>query len=138
MVEYKVDARDNTPKLMEINGRFWGSLQLAVDSGIDFPYWMYQVSQGETPVCPDSYPVGIRTRWFLGDVDHLLTVWLHRRKSLSLPEGYPGRFGVLIDFIKETWGSSRNEMWHSDDPGPARREAADYLAAMLNKFRGQR
>ena len=37
MVEFKLDARDGVAKLMEINGRFWGSLQLAVDAGVDFP-----------------------------------------------------------------------------------------------------
>jgi hypothetical protein len=35
MVEFKRDTRDGVPKLLEINGRFWGSLQLAVDSGVD-------------------------------------------------------------------------------------------------------
>ena len=33
MVEFKRDLRDGVPKLMEINGRFWGSLQLAIDAG---------------------------------------------------------------------------------------------------------
>ncbi len=37
MVEFKQDAATGTPYLMEINGRFWGSLQLAIDSGVDFP-----------------------------------------------------------------------------------------------------
>ena len=37
MVEFKADNRDGRPKLMEINGRFWGSLQLAIDAGVDFP-----------------------------------------------------------------------------------------------------
>ena len=37
MVEYKVDEKSGTPYLMEVNGRFWGSLQLAVDAGVDFP-----------------------------------------------------------------------------------------------------
>ena len=23
---------------MEVNGRFWGSLQLAIDAGVDFPF----------------------------------------------------------------------------------------------------
>jgi hypothetical protein len=35
MVEFKIDAFTGTPYLMEINGRFWGSLQLAIDAGID-------------------------------------------------------------------------------------------------------
>ena len=135
MVEFKMDERDNTPKLMEINGRFWGSLQLAIDSGMDFPHWLYQISQGETPSCPDSYRVGVRTRWFLGDVDHLLSIWLHRRKMLSLPRDYPGRIPVLWDFIKETWSSSKNEMWDTDDLGPARREVIDYLFSAIKQLR---
>ena len=36
MVEFRV-AQDGTPYLMEVNGRFWGSLQLSIDCGIDFP-----------------------------------------------------------------------------------------------------
>ena len=36
MVEYKLEAATGVPYLMEVNGRFWGSLQLAVDSGVDF------------------------------------------------------------------------------------------------------
>ena len=38
MVEFKRDARDGVSKLLEINGRFWGSLQLSVDAGVDFPH----------------------------------------------------------------------------------------------------
>ena len=39
MAEFKVDPRDGIPKLMEVNPRFWGSLHLAIISGVDFhPY----------------------------------------------------------------------------------------------------
>ncbi len=138
MVEFKLDARDNTPKLMEINGRFWGSLQLAIDCGMDFPYWLYQVSQKVSPVFPETYPIGLQSRWYLGDVDHLLIIWLHRRKTLSLSRDYPGRIGVLVDFVKETWSSSKNEMLHVDDLGPARRELRDYLASVIGKLKGRR
>ena len=37
MVEYRCDFGKNTTYLMEINGRFWGSLPLAINSGVDFP-----------------------------------------------------------------------------------------------------
>jgi len=37
MVEFKRDKRDGKYKLMEINGRWWGSLPLAVAAGVDFP-----------------------------------------------------------------------------------------------------
>ena len=47
MVEFKV-ATDGSPYVIEVNGRFWGSLQLAVDSGVDFPLMLYRLAMGET------------------------------------------------------------------------------------------
>ena len=47
MVEFKVDPRDGIPKLMEVNPRFWGSLQLAIVSGVDFPYLILKMARGE-------------------------------------------------------------------------------------------
>ena len=35
--EFRVDAASDHWILVEINGRFWGSLPLAVASGMDFP-----------------------------------------------------------------------------------------------------
>ena len=48
MVEFKVDPRDGIPKLMEINPRFWGSLQLAIVSGVDFPYLILKMARRES------------------------------------------------------------------------------------------
>ena len=41
MVEFKHNAKTDQNYLMEINGRFWGSLPLAVFSGSDFPWFLY-------------------------------------------------------------------------------------------------
>ena len=38
MVEFKKDAKSGEFKLIEINPKFWGSLDLAIASGVDFPY----------------------------------------------------------------------------------------------------
>src|SRR5262249_42882381 len=46
MVEYKIDATTGVPYLMEINGRFWGSLQLAVDAGVNFPELLVSLALG--------------------------------------------------------------------------------------------
>jgi len=43
MVEFKHNPDNNKSCLMEINGRFWGSLPLAVSSGSDFPWFLYQL-----------------------------------------------------------------------------------------------
>ncbi len=65
MVEFKV-AKDGTPYLMEINTRFWGSLQLAIDAGVDFPFMLYLLACGEQPNQVTDYKTGIKLRWLLG------------------------------------------------------------------------
>jgi len=74
MAEFKVDPRDGIPKLMEVNPRFWGSLHLAIISGVDFPYLILKMARGDKfdPVL--SYTMGKRCRWLLfGDILHFLT-----------------------------------------------------------------
>ena len=85
MVEFKVG--DQGPRLMEVNGRIWGSLPLAVKSGIDFPAGLADVSLGNVPG-PDhrpdtSYAVGVRSR----NLD-LEVVWIGSTLRRARP--YPG------------------------------------------------
>jgi predicted ATP-grasp superfamily ATP-dependent carboligase len=70
MIEGKRDAHTGAWRVMEINGRFWGSLQLAVDAGVDFPALLARAVLGETPGEPPSWETGGRLRWEWGDVDH--------------------------------------------------------------------
>jgi predicted ATP-grasp superfamily ATP-dependent carboligase len=64
MVEFKVGPEG--PSLMEINGRLWGSLALAVKSGVDFPGRMVELflsPPAEPSPAPDfGYSVGVRSR----------------------------------------------------------------------------
>jgi predicted ATP-grasp superfamily ATP-dependent carboligase len=74
MAEFKVDPRDGIPKLMEVNPRFWGSLHLAIISGVDFPYLILKMARRDQfdPVL--GYTVGKRCRWLLfGDILHFLS-----------------------------------------------------------------
>jgi predicted ATP-grasp superfamily ATP-dependent carboligase len=43
-VEFMEDARDGRLKLLEINPRFWDSLQTIIQAGVDFPYLLYRLS----------------------------------------------------------------------------------------------
>ena len=81
MVEFKVDGH-GIPYVIEVNPRFWGSLQLAVDAGIDFPAMLHQVSTNRKPTKPLSYKVGKRLRWLLGDLDRLYIIWKGNEYSL--------------------------------------------------------
>ncbi|MFH1228099.1 MAG: ATP-grasp domain-containing protein [Planctomycetota bacterium] len=68
MVEFKKDKRDNTYKLMEINPRFWGSLPLAIFSGVNFPYLLCQCVSGKILQPVLKYQVGVKVRFTLLDL----------------------------------------------------------------------
>ncbi len=81
MVEFKLDPRDNIPKLMEVNPRFWGSLSLAIEAGVNFPYLLYLMSRGQDFKPVEHYQVGKKCRWLLpGDLLHFM--YNPRRMSL--------------------------------------------------------
>lgn len=67
MVEFRYDTRDETYKLMEINPRFWGSLDLALAAGADFPRYLCQIAQGEILECSEEYKRDLRYHWPLSE-----------------------------------------------------------------------
>lgn len=71
MIEFRRTPRGEAV-LMEVNGRLWGSLQLAVDAGVDFAGMLVALFLGQRVEPVTSYRVGVRTRWEWGEVDHLL------------------------------------------------------------------
>jgi predicted ATP-grasp superfamily ATP-dependent carboligase len=128
MVEFKMDKRDNRPKLMEVNARFWGSLQLAISAGVDFPYLLYKMALGKDCQGPDSYKIGLRSRWELGDLDHLLIRLKNKSNTLSLPEHAPSKTQVLFEFCLDFFRPSvKNEIFRWNDPKPFIYELKQYL-----------
>ncbi|MFV1985833.1 MAG: ATP-grasp domain-containing protein [Gemmatimonadota bacterium] len=135
MVEYKRDAATGRAYLMEINGRFWGSLELAVKSGVDFPRQLAAAALGNAVEPIGRYRVGVRNRWVWGDVDHLIMRLRRSAAQLSLPHGAPGRVRVVIDFfLAFLW--ARPEVFQISDPAPAWRETRDWFAALGGSGRG--
>lgn len=99
MVEYKYDEKRNIPYLMEINGRFWGSLQLAIDSGIDFPKHLADISSGKQKNINEEYKIGVKTRWLWGDIDLLLMLLFKSKHQLHLASDSKSRWRIIIDIL---------------------------------------
>lgn len=127
MVEYKIDAATGTPYLMEVNPRFWGSLQLAVDSGVDFPALLAAAALGRPLPQQSPYRVGVRSRSWWGDVDHLLTRLRHSPAALALSPGAPSRWAALRDFLTLWRPGDRNEILRWRDPMPFVRETVEWI-----------
>jgi predicted ATP-grasp superfamily ATP-dependent carboligase len=128
MIECRREPATGRQVVMEVNGRFWGSLQLAIDAGVDFPSLLVRCAAGETvPECRD-YRVGVRSRWFWGDVDHL---YLRLRDGRGPGEGNGGggggRLRALLDFLGVHPGRDRSEVWRWRDPAPFVVETLQWL-----------
>ncbi len=132
MVEFKMDEARNQPVLMEVNGRWWGSLQLAIDAGIDFPFLLYQLAMDRPrQSLSTGYRVGTRSRWFLGDLDHLLLRFTRSNAELNVPDNSPSRWRCAIDFLSL---GGRDQHWEVErwaDLKPARYEWGRYIRAVL-------
>ncbi len=125
MVEFKIDNRDGSIRLMEINGRFWGSLPLAIHAGAHFPLVYMKLAEGIEVKNKNIFvPSYVRTRHFLGDVKWLLTVLFANdqlRKQL-----YPSRLKAIWDFKIEIC-RSRGDIFDIRDLKPSFMEYIDIL-----------
>lgn len=135
MVEFKRDVRDGRPKLMEINGRFWGSLQLAIDAGVDFPRLLID-SLERLPEQPQlDYRTGVRTRWLWGDIDALMLRLFRPAAQLDLPPDAVSKAHYLRDFLASFIDpATRLEVERLSDLGPAVYESLDWLGNVLRKL----
>jgi predicted ATP-grasp superfamily ATP-dependent carboligase len=96
MVEFRTDGH-HRPVLMEVNGRFWGGLALALTAGMDFPLWLYRyLVDGQAP--PDrGYRPGVRCRWLVGEMRRL--EYLLRGTPGNDPMDRPSRLRAAGEFL---------------------------------------
>ena len=124
MVEFR-RAPSGPAYVMEMNPRLWGSLQLAIDAGVDFPSLLVGLVRGES-ILPVHARLGTRTRWLLGDIDHLLICLRHpdvrRQRGVSV-------LALLRDFVRSFFDGSRLEVIRRGDWRPFFRELRDWLRA---------
>jgi predicted ATP-grasp superfamily ATP-dependent carboligase len=132
MVEFKQDHKRGLPVLLEINARFWGSLQLAIDSGVDFPYLLYLQSQKASDFSNIEYKHS-RLRWLMGDIDNLY-ITLKSRKT-KLPYNSRNKLRAIIDFFKEFTMGSRFEVLRRDDIRPFYWELGQYIKTIFRRSR---
>jgi len=133
MVEFKRDVRDGKAKLMEINGRFWGSLQLAVASGIDFPVLCLEYYQNRKPTAlPAYYTVGHRLKWHFGILDHLLIRFKKGGRMYNLPPATPTGLQVAWEFINFGDSNSSSDVFDMEDLKPLVAEISAYVINLMH------
>lgn len=101
MVEFRVNERNRKVELIEVNGRFWGSLPLAIASGVDFPWLLYKAAvMGEKEKPHFNYETGIMQRWLLpGELLWLLASLKCNHRPLYIIKEFLRSFNVPDDIV---------------------------------------
>jgi predicted ATP-grasp superfamily ATP-dependent carboligase len=118
MAEYKVERRTGRPYLMEVNGRFWGTILLGPAAGLDLPYLYWKLLSGEE-IRPEEtcYRVGVRGRYLVGDTKCLLLCL--RGPPAGWPGSWPKRWRAIGDYLRSFVDIDTTELLLArDDPMP--------------------
>ncbi len=110
---------DGTPRLIDLNGRFYGSLSLAVAAGANLPAIWGDLALGRVPAAPVQARPGVRYHWGVADL----------RRALRERRG--GLLGDLAGTATYAWGAVHS-VASVRDPGPA---AARVAGALLRPGR---
>lgn len=97
-VEFRRDA-ENRPLLMEINARLAGTIENAVQAGVDFPLMMWRSATGLEVKPVTDYRYGVRTRWLHGDLRWFWQNWQRPGRPDSMPHAR-SIYSFVSEFVK--------------------------------------
>jgi predicted ATP-grasp superfamily ATP-dependent carboligase len=129
MVEYR-ERPNGELVFLEVNGRFWNSLPLAIAAGVDFPRLLVDMAAGSHRIPQPAYRTGVRCRWLLGDTRHLLQVMQGPPSGYPVP--FPRRLSTLLAYLTPRRGTVHDNFRWSD-PAP---ELGDWLHLAVHKIPG--
>lgn len=136
MVEYRVEPKTGRWYLMEINGRFWGSLPLAVAAGADFPFFLYEMLvRGKRKFAPE-YRLGVRCRSLTLDAR-----WFGRQLRSSLDKSADGwdvnrvsGLRLVAELARAATFLDPVDTLSRDDPAPFFAEARDLVKLVFSNL----
>ena len=118
-VEFRHDRATGDVWLLEVNGRYWGSLTAAMACGLDYPLYAWQLTRGFKPAIPITYKSGVRVRWIAGDVNRLRGIWDGSgTKGMTTFSKWRETVRFVADFDPRTHAAP----WSASDPLPALQE----------------
>ena len=97
-VEFRRDGAGR-PYLMEINPRLSASVEIAVRSGVDFPYLLYQWAKGGPIDKVEGYRVGGWMRHLKGDIMTTVAA-LQQRGRPAIPSPVEAVLGFVRSFLR--------------------------------------
>jgi predicted ATP-grasp superfamily ATP-dependent carboligase len=128
-VEFRRDAAGR-PLLMEINARLAGPIEIAMQSGVDFPLMVWQWATGQPVDRSQSYATGLRMRWLRGDMR-----WLRDNYRRAGRPDSVSRTRALWTFVTEFARTPHYDCLDRHDLGPALAELRTTAGSLRHRWR---
>lgn len=100
MVEFKYDEKNKKAWFIEVNPRFWGSVGLAINSGVNFPYLLYKIAIDGDIESVKDYRTGIKYKWLLGNISAVVNQLKSTKNPIHLKNLFNNCDG-FDDFYKD-------------------------------------
>ncbi len=121
MVEFRRDSRDGDYKLIEVNPKFWGSLDLSLAAGADFPADLCRMALDEPLQFTEVYKRNLRFQWIFSGQGDLFHLWTRPKSFVS----------VLSDILNP---NVKSNVWPSDF-GPTLCELRNFAGSIRRRIR---
>jgi protein-tyrosine-phosphatase/predicted ATP-grasp superfamily ATP-dependent carboligase len=129
MAEYKVRRKTRDWILVEINGRFWGSLPLSIAAGVDFPRYLHEMRCLGRKSFPQQYRQGVYCRNWLSDLYWLAANLRADHKDPNLLTVPLGR--VMCEILNVLQLRERSDTFVLDDAAPAIAEIKQFAIQIV-------
>lgn len=124
-VEFRRDSA-GVPYLMEINPRLSASVEIAVRSGVDFPYLLYQWATGEKIDRVQGYHVGGWMRYLKGDIMTTIEAYQQRGRPGVTPP-----LQAILGFCTSFFIPMGYDYFDWKDPKPAFIATRDFTSQWI-------
>lgn len=114
-------------KLLEVNPRFGSANPVDIFAGIDYPYYYWQLSQGQDVDEGGEYRSGIASHLIRGEVAHLHNVITGENPVVERPS-IPGTVWNIATSLLE---QPNFDYFSLDDPGPFVRDVINVTSGLI-------
>jgi protein-tyrosine-phosphatase/predicted ATP-grasp superfamily ATP-dependent carboligase len=132
MIEFLVNPSGDDWRFVEVNGRFWGSLPLAIAAGADFPSALYRLWVHGERNFRQEYRTDLYCRNLLADALWYVQNLRADRNDPTLATMSPLK--VLLEAKHFLAGRERFDTLTLDDPLPAVAEPLKYARRLMGRF----
>ncbi|MBF0507433.1 MAG: ATP-grasp domain-containing protein [Deltaproteobacteria bacterium] len=124
-IEFLEETQSKEYYFMEVNGRFWASLPLAVESGANFPYYLYGLHKNYRLDFDRHYRIGLSAHQLYRELDWFKEVVFKRNKHRAIKkEHLPTASQIVNDMIQLLSLRHKIDTFDLDDPVPGMYDVA--------------